>query len=89
MTEADDIRARMQDICDEIMNAVTTVESGAMVQLSGLDNRVARLCSRTLALPAADAADIQPLMADMINSLDRLGMALRDYQDRVHSGKAG
>ncbi len=42
-------------------------------------------------VPAARTADqatqIQPLMADMISQLERLGTALRDYQDRLRSGK--
>ncbi len=87
MTETDDIQTRMRAICDLINDAINKVESGTMVNLSGLDDDVASLCERTVALSPQDAAQVQPLMADMIGNLDRLGNALRDFQDRVRSGK--
>lgn len=89
MTKADDIQDRMRVICDHIQDAIAKVDSGAMVNLAGLDKEVGQLCDRTLALPAAQAMQVQPQMAEMIGYLDRLGSALRDFQDRTRSGKTG
>jgi hypothetical protein len=89
MTELEDIRVRMQNICDFIASSITDVDAGLMVNLSGLDDNVAALCERTISLPPDEAQQIQPLMAEMINNLDRLGKALRDYQVRVRSGQQG
>jgi hypothetical protein len=87
MSEVADILSRMQNVCDYIITSTTQVEAGEMVNLSGLDDDVAALCERAIALPPDQATQIQPLMADMISQLERLGTALRDYQDRLRSGK--
>lgn len=87
MSEKDNIITRMRDICDFIDDAAARVDAGEMVNLAGLDDDVASLCERTVNLPADDAAQIQPFMADMIGKLDRLGNALKDYQSRVRSGE--
>ena len=86
MSEMEDIQARMRDICDFILSSAAQVDSGEMVNLAGLDDDVASLCERALALPPEEAAQVQPLMAEMISNLERLGQALRDYQDRARSG---
>lgn len=88
MSEKDDILNRLRTICDFIADATAKVDGGEMVNLAGLDDDVASLCERTIALPPEDAAQAQPFMAEMITALDRLGQALRDYQDRARSGKA-
>lgn len=87
MSEKDDIITRMHDVCVFINDAIVKVESGSIVNLAGLDDDIAALCERTVSLPPDDAAQVQPAMADMISNLDRLGTALKDYQDRVRSGK--
>lgn len=89
MSDLDELQTRMRDVCDYIMSSTAQVEAGEMVNLSGLDDDVAALCERAIALPPQDATQIQPLMADMISQLELLGNALRDYQERVRSGKAG
>lgn len=86
MTETDDIMTRMRDICDFIADATAKVDSREIVNLAGLDDDVASLCDRTVSLPPDNAALVQPLMAEMIGNLDRLGAALRDYQARAKSG---
>lgn len=86
MTEKEDIQTRMQDICDFIASSTMEVNTGKMVNLAGLDDDVAALCERTIALPPEDAMQVQPLMADMISKLELLGEALREYQDRARSG---
>jgi hypothetical protein len=58
------------------------VQQGVMVDLKNLDQDVSSLCTKVLALPPAEARELQPLMADMIAALEELGLALSDYRDR-------
>jgi iron-sulfur cluster repair protein YtfE (RIC family) len=80
--KTDALRADMQVLTDFIIDAGHQVRSGNMVNLTGLDEKVARVCDRTLALPPAQATKMQPVMAEMIGHLEDLSNALRDYQDQ-------
>lgn len=77
----DDIRARMEKLAAFIQDTEDTVRGGTMVDLTGLDREVALICNRAVALPPAQARDIQPLMAELIGNLERLSTALRDYKE--------
>ncbi len=66
-----------------IQDADITVRGGTMVDLTGLDRDVATICTKAVALPPAEAHDLQPLMADLIGELERLSITLKDYRDDI------
>ena len=78
-----DIRARMEKLNDFIMKAEDSVRDGKMTDLGSLDKDIADLCMKAVSLPPVEAKDLQPLMADMIGNLERLGSALKDFRDNL------
>ncbi len=84
-----DIKTRMQELTSFVIQANNTINAGQMVDLQGLDDEVASLCDRTLALPPEQAAQIQPLMAEMISNLEELGRTLEMYQEKLRDQNDG
>lgn len=81
----DQLRDKMENISNFIRDAEGTVLGGQMVDMSSLDRDVALICNKVIALPPAQALELQPLMAEMIGNLERLSMALKDYKDNLKS----
>ncbi len=77
----DQLRTKMEEINEFVLKAEDSVRDGKMVDLSGMDKNVAAICTRVIALPPAQAREMQPLMADMIGNLERLSTALKDYKE--------
>lgn len=75
------VRDKMQKLANYIYDAEGIVRSGKMVDLSSLDREVSIICKDALSLPAADVANIQPIMAELIGNLERLSIAITDYKD--------
>jgi hypothetical protein len=84
MTPAE-ISNKMRSLSDFILDAETKVREGKIVDMSGIDRDVNVICSKAMALPADKSLEIQPLMAELIGHLERLGMALKDYKDNLKS----
>jgi hypothetical protein len=80
---AEDIQRRMTELTDFINETDQQVRDGHLSDLTGLDEEVASLCDRALALPPAQAVTIQPLMAKMISSLESLAKALEEFQNNL------
>ena len=78
-----DIRTKMEKLNDFIVNAENSVRDGKMMDLGPLDREIADLCMKAVSLPPLEAKDLQPLMADMIGNLERLGTALKDFRDNL------
>jgi len=81
MSNAADIIERLQELTSFIEEAHQKLKDGEVVGLSHLDDEVAVLCDKTLKLQPKEAVKVQPIMADMINKLEKLGIALKDYQE--------
>lgn len=79
--KADDIRTKMEKLTDFIRDAEDQVRSGVIRDLSGLDHDVAVICNKAVALPPAEARDIQPKMAELIGNLESLSQALVAFKD--------
>jgi hypothetical protein len=79
----DVLRAEMEKLSVFILDSEEQVLSGKMVDMSGLDREVTILCRKALSLPLAQAAEIQPLMAELIGHLERLSIALKNYRDNI------
>ncbi len=80
----DQIRDKMEKLTEFIRSAEDAVREGKIMDLSGLDHDVAIICNKAVTLPPADARDIQPMMAELIGSLESLSNALVAYKE---SGK--
>ena len=86
MSNREQIETRMRDLTNFITQASDAVRAGQMVKLTHLDDEVASLCDQSVALPPQEAAQIQPVMAEMIGSLEELARALKEYQENKRSG---
>jgi len=73
----------MDDVNNFILESQDKVRGGEMVSLAGLDEKVATICAQVVALPADDAHDLQPLMAEMIGHLESLSNALKEFKDSL------
>jgi hypothetical protein len=78
-----DLRAKMEKLNDFILDAEVNVRGGKMMDLGNLDRDIGDLCTRAVSLPPPEARDLQPLMAEMIGNLERLGIALKDFRDNL------
>ena len=78
-----EIRTKMEKLNDFIIGAEGTVRGGKMMNLGNLDREIADLCVKAVALPPVEAHALQPLMADMIGNLERLGEALKDFKENL------
>lgn len=80
------IETRMRDLTVFISQSAQQVRGGKMVSLHHLDDEVASLCDAALALPPAEAGQVQPVMAEMIGQLEDLANALKEYRDAKKDG---
>ena len=80
MSEAEDIKNRMEQLTQFIIEVNEKIKGGDMVDLTGLDDEVASLCDRSVALPPQLAIQMQPLMSEMIAKLEDLSVTLEDFQ---------
>jgi hypothetical protein len=78
-----ELRIKMEKLNDFIINAENSVRDGKMMDLGSLDKEIADLCMKAVSLPPAEAHALQPMMADMIGNLERLGAALKDFRDNL------
>ena len=78
-----ELRAKMEKLNSFIIDAEGSVRGGKMMNLGNLDKEIADLCMKAVSLPPAEARDLQPLMADMIGNLERLGEALKDFKENL------
>lgn len=86
MSNREQIETRMRDLTNFIAQAADRVRAGEMVTLTHLDDEVASLCDQSIALPPHDALQVQPVMAEMIGTLEELARALKEYQDNKQDG---
>ncbi len=82
---ATQIRDKMEKLNDYISDADNSVRDGKMVDLSGLDKDVTVICTQAIALPANEAHDLQPVMAELIGNLERLSTSLKDFKDSARN----
>lgn len=80
---SNDIADKMRKLSEFILDAEASVRRGKMVDITGIDKDINIICSRATSLPPAQAMEIQPLMAELIGNLERLGMALKDFKQNL------
>ncbi len=81
--KAAEIRKKMEDLNNFIQDAEIALRDGKLKDLGGLDRDIGVLCTKAVSLPPAEARELQPLMAELIGNLERLGMALKDFKDNL------
>lgn len=85
MSNTQQIAARLNELTDFIEEAQAKLNDGEVVNMTHLDDEVSALCDQTLALPPQEAAQIQPIMGEMISKLETLGIALKEFQANLKS----
>ena len=85
MSSAQEISSQLKELVSFIENAHEQLSSGTVVDLSRLDDEVARICEETLQLSPEEANNVQPAMAEMISKLEALGVALKEFQDGLRN----
>ena len=80
---ATDIAEKMRKLSEFILDAEAKVRSGKMVDITSIDGDINLICARATSLPPAQALEIQPLMAELISNLERLGIALKDFKENL------
>ena len=66
------IAAALERLSDTIALARVLVQSGAAVDLAGLDQEVGDLCAGAIALPRAEARDMASPLSDLLAELEQL-----------------
>lgn len=79
----DTLRTKMQQLGEFISDAEESVRAGKLIDLTSLDGEVTTICQKATSLPPAQAAEIQPAMADLIGRLERLAAALAEYKQKA------
>lgn len=80
----DQIIARLNQTIDTIIQAQNDVAAGKVKDLSFMDKDVAVICNDIMKLNPDEAAQIQPIMADMITRLEQLASDLQAYKDNLN-----
>ncbi|AWU93808.1 hypothetical protein [Azospirillum ramasamyi] len=62
--------------------AQAEAESGALIDLAGLEERVARLCAEAESMPRGEARALLGPLGDLVAALDPLAACLTDQQAR-------
>ena len=74
--DAAELRHEIAAVFGEVTAARRLVSTGRIVELIGLDSRVAALCAAVEALPRAEGLDLAPLLESLRSSLDQLAGAV-------------
>lgn len=83
MSKSDEIIKKLNDITAFIEGAQQKLSEGEVINLTHLDGEVETLCQETLTLAPQEAAQVQPVMGNMISKLEELGLALKDFQSNL------
>ena len=83
----DQIVKRLENIVTTINQAQDNVAAGIVQDLSFMDKEVAQVCEDIVKLPPEDAAQVQPIMADMISRLEGLAQSLQSFKEQFEQGK--
>ncbi|NQZ14957.1 MAG: hypothetical protein HRT94_09070 [Alphaproteobacteria bacterium] len=74
---------QLQDVSETIDQAQNDIAAGLVRDLSHLDNHVAQICNDIVNLSPEDAAQVQPIMADMISKLEALASSLQTFKSQM------
>jgi len=70
------IAAALERLTDTVTLARVLVQSGAAIDLAGLDREVGDLCAGAIALPRAEGRDMASPLADLLAAIEQLERAM-------------
>ncbi|MBM3573385.1 MAG: hypothetical protein FJX52_13675 [Alphaproteobacteria bacterium] len=73
----------LETVAAVVAAAQSALAAGSMVDLRGLEERVAQLCEGLAALPPADCAGFSAAMAELVAELDNLARAVQAQRDEA------
>ncbi len=82
----DQITAKLEEIIQTVNAAQADVSAGIVKNLSHMDKDVAKICEEIVKLPQEEAAQVQPIMADMITRLEALAQSLQNFKSQFDQG---
>ena len=77
------LKQQLEDIRIVISEAQSKIESGEVIDLSGLNLKTQDICRDVLALPAEQAKEFKGAMLDMIATLNTLELSLKNFQGEM------
>ncbi len=89
MTQSASAQQLIQGVQDYIRNAMDIMESGEYTELTGLDERVAELCSYVQNLPVGEATQYTKQLEELTGQLDKLKEVMEEHKDAVQSEISG
>jgi capsid portal protein len=75
---SDHIISEMQTLRFDIQDALLKVKNNDLIDLSGIDERVGKVCSEIKSHPQATRDQAEPIMRDIITALEELAERLQD-----------
>lgn len=79
----DQIIQRLTQMTEAIDEAQNNVAAGIIKDLTHMDNEMAQVCDDIVKLPPEEAAQVQPVMADMISRLEALAQSLQSFKSQM------
>lgn len=80
------ILKKLEEIVVTINSAHDEIAAGVVKDLSSMDQEVSKICAEIVKLSPEDAAQVQPVMADMISRLEGLAQSLQDFKSQFKQG---
>ncbi len=77
------IRRELETLAEAVALAGTALRNGSAIDLTGLDGRVAAMCSALADLDDGERRGLGPALGDLIARLDRLAADLAHARDRM------
>jgi len=74
---------RLDGVLTYIRDADARISQGEALELTSLDDNVSEICEGIAALEAEDAKEMEPLMAQLIDGLDKLTVTIKEQQDSM------
>lgn len=81
-----ELMADLEAIADVLAAARRSLAEGALLDLSGLEDRIAELCAALADLPRADASGFTAPMTTLIGEFDELVQALKTQRAEFGDG---
>ena len=79
---AKDLESALQEHIDHINDAIIKTRQNELINLEGMDEKVATLCKEIMHTDDEAMAKLEDKMVHMINLLDELAIELKNYQER-------
>lgn len=73
------ITAAVEQLTETLVLARVLVQSGAAIDLSGLDREIGDLCAEAIALPRAEGRDMASPLADLLTEIEQLERAMERH----------